>query len=100
MENQPKDVLPLANAARAQQINSSRLHIPFITVTDSVNGIYLINGTFFPSSLAMASSWNVPLYGDAISVIREENVALGVNWVLSPELDLAKDPRNGRVGEM
>lgn len=93
-------MLPLANRIRAQQINSTRLGIPFITVTDSVNGPLLVNGTLFPSSLSMASSWNLPLYGDAVAAIRDENMALGVHWVLSPELDVAKDPRNGRVGEM
>jgi beta-glucosidase len=48
----------------------------------------------------MASSWNLELYGQAVAAIRDENVAIGVNWVLSPELDLGLDPRNGRVGEM
>jgi beta-glucosidase len=63
-------------------MNSTRLSIPFITVTDSVNGILLVNGTLFPATMG------------------EEQISLGVNWVLSPELDLALDPRNGRVGEM
>lgn len=92
--------MPLANRIRAEQINSTRLGIPYATVMDSVNGILLVNGTLFPSTLSMASSWNLPLYGDAIAAIRDENLALGVQWVLSPELDIAKDPRNGRVGEM
>ena len=48
----------------------------------------------------MASSWNLPLYEEAIAAIRDENLAIGINWVLSPEVDLAKDPRNGRNGEM
>lgn len=100
MANQPGDVLRAANAVRQRQINSTRLGIPFITLTDSVNGPLLINCTLFPSTLGMASSWNIPLYGEAISAIRDENMALGVYWVLSPELDLAIDPRNGRVGEM
>jgi len=98
--NQPRDVLPIANRARAKQMNSTRLGIPFITVMDSVNGILLVNGTLFPSTLSMASSWDLDLYKQATEVIRDENMALGINWVLSPELDLALDPRNGRVGEM
>lgn len=48
----------------------------------------------------MASSWNLDLYEQVVAVIRDENHALGVNWVLSPELDIAYDPRNGRNGEM
>lgn len=67
---------------------------------DSVNGPLMINTTLFPATLSMASSFNVPMYADAVAAIRDENMAIGINWVLSPELDVAKDPRNGRVGEM
>lgn len=48
----------------------------------------------------MSASWNLPLYEQVISAIRDENVAIGVRWVLSPELDVARELRNGRVGEM
>ncbi|EON95998.1 putative periplasmic beta-glucosidase protein [Phaeoacremonium minimum UCRPA7] len=48
----------------------------------------------------MGSSWNLPLYEQVVAAIRDENLALGVNWVLSPEVDIAKDPRNGRNNEM
>ena len=48
----------------------------------------------------MSASWNLPLYEQAISCIRDEHVSIGVRWVLSPELDVGKEPRYGRVGEM
>lgn len=54
----------------------------------------------FPGAISMGSTWNIPLYEQAIAAIREENIAMGTHWVLSPEVDLAKDPRNGRNGEM
>lgn len=57
-------------------------------------------GTLFPGALSMGSTWNIPLYEQAVAAIRDENVAMGTRWVLSPEVDLAKDPRNGRNGEM
>ncbi|KAI0534159.1 beta-glucosidase [Xylaria digitata] len=98
--NYASEVLPLANQIRTAQLNNSRLGIPFITVTDSVNGIYPAGGTLFPGTCAMGATWNIPLYQEAIAAIRDENLALGVKWVLSPEVDLARDPRNGRNGEM
>ncbi|KAF2177749.1 glycoside hydrolase family 3 protein [Zopfia rhizophila CBS 207.26] len=98
--NQARDVLPLANKYRAEQMNSSRLGIPYITVTDSVNSIYLAGGTMFPATLSMGSSFNIPLYGQVVTALRDENMALGTHWVLSPCLDVAKEPRGGRVGEM
>lgn len=69
-------------------------------VADSVNGIRVSGGSLFPGAISMASSWNLDLYERATEVIRDENLALGIQWVLSPEVDLAKDPRNGRNGEM
>ncbi|KAJ5745605.1 hypothetical protein N7520_010787 [Penicillium odoratum] len=90
--------LRLMNELRENQ-TASGLGIPYVLVTDSVNGVYLFNGTLFPATLSMASSFNVPLYGEVIASIREECRAIGINWVLSPELDVVTDPRYGRVGE-
>jgi len=97
--NSAQDVLRMANMVREEQLNLSS-KIPWISVTDSVNSIYVTGGTIFPATLSLSSSWNLPLYEQVVAAIRDENVALGTKWVLSPELDVAKDPRNGRVGEM
>lgn len=97
--NSAEDVLRVANMVREEQLNSSS-KIPWISVTDSVNSIYVTGGTIFPATLSLSSSWNLPLYEQVVAAIRDENMALGTKWVLSPELDVAKDPRNGRVGEM
>ena len=90
----------MMNGLRAEQLNSSRLGIPYIVIADSVNGLWFSGGTLFPGTVSMASSWNLPLYGDVVAAIRDENLAMGVNWVLSPEVDITRDPRNGRNGEM
>ncbi|KAG7048079.1 periplasmic beta-glucosidase [Colletotrichum scovillei] len=99
-QNYALDLLPIANKVRAEQINNTRLGIPYITVADSVSGLMISGGTLFPGALSMGSTWNIPLYEQAVAAIRDENVAMGTRWVLSPEVDLAKDPRNGRNGEM
>ena len=83
---------------REEQFNRSK--VPWVTVTDTVNSIYVTGGTMFPATLSLGSSWNLPLYEQVVKVLRDENMALGTHWVLSPELDIARDPRNGRVGEM
>ncbi|KAK5036534.1 hypothetical protein LTS07_002261 [Exophiala sideris] len=95
--NQAQTVLPYANMVREQQRNNSL--VPWITVTDSVNSIYLPGGTMFPATLSLSTSWNLTLYEQVVAAIRDENVALGTHWVLSPELEVSKDPRYGRVGE-
>ncbi|TDZ16115.1 Periplasmic beta-glucosidase [Colletotrichum orbiculare MAFF 240422] len=99
-QNYAQDLLPIANKVRAEQINSTRLGIPYITIADSVNGLWISGGTLFPGAVSFGSSWNIPLYEQVIAAIRDENMAMGTHWVLSPEVDLAKDPRNGRNGEM
>ena len=100
MFNWALDALPLANQIRAREINESRLHIPFITVTDSVNGLFISGGTVFPSNLAMSSTFNLPLFEQVARAIRDEQLAIGVNWVLSPPLDVGWEPRYGRIGEL
>ncbi|KAF7548042.1 hypothetical protein G7Z17_g7307 [Cylindrodendrum hubeiense] len=96
-------------AYRATEIISSLIEellekdkhgIPIINVADSVNGITLGNGTLFPASISMGQSWNIDLFSKAVDVMSAENRAIGIHWVLSPELDLAREPRYGRVGEM
>lgn len=96
--NLASEVLPIANKVRERQINSTG--IPYITVTDSLNSIYNTGGTLFPPSLSLGASFNIPLYEQVVGAIRDENVAVGTRWVLSPELELAKEPHGGRVGEM
>ncbi|PVH98363.1 glycoside hydrolase family 3 protein [Periconia macrospinosa] len=98
--NWAAELLPIMNRLRMEQINSSRLHIPYIIIADSVNGLWFSGGTLFPGTSSMASSWNLPLYEQVIQASRDENMAMGINWVLSPEVDIVKDPRNGRNGEM
>lgn len=48
----------------------------------------------------MGSSWNIPLFERVADAISIENRAVGVHWVFSPTLDLARELRYGRVGEM
>ncbi|KAK3302826.1 alkaline-phosphatase-like protein [Chaetomium strumarium] len=100
MFNWAGDIMEVVNKLRQEQVNSSRLHVPYITVTDSVNGLFISGGTVFPSNLAMSASFNLPLFKSAIEAIREEQLSIGVRWVLSPSLDLAREPRYGRIGEL
>ncbi|KAF5968771.1 beta-glucosidase [Fusarium bulbicola] len=95
--NPAEKVLPFANKVRQEQMQNGK--VPYITVTDSVNSIYVPGGTLFPATLSLSTTWDLDLYGQVAEAIRDENMALGTHWVLSPELDVAKDPRYGRLGE-
>ncbi|RYP61788.1 hypothetical protein DL770_009713 [Monosporascus sp. CRB-9-2] len=76
--NYAEDVLPVVNQLRAEQINSTRLGIPYITIADSVNGIWVSGGTLFPGTITMSCSWNLNLFEQVIAAIRDENLALGL----------------------
>jgi beta-glucosidase len=71
------------------------LGIPLINVADSVNGVTLLNTTLFPAMLSMGQSWDIDLYGKVVDAISKGNRAVGIHWALSPELDLAREPRYG-----
>ncbi|KAK7408602.1 hypothetical protein QQX98_009250 [Neonectria punicea] len=100
MFNWALDALPLVNEVRENEIKDSRLNIPFITVADSVNGLFISGGTVFPSNLGMSSTFNLPLFQEVTAAIRDEQLSIGVSWVLSPPLDIGWDPRYGRIGEL
>lgn len=76
-------------------VKQSRMKIPLIFGMDFVHGYE----TIFPIPLAMASSWNMELIERALRITAIEASADGLNWVYSPMVDIARDPRWGRISE-
>ena len=69
--------------------------IPLIFGLDVIHG----HETVFPIPLALSTSWDPALVERATSVAAKEASATGVNWVFSPMVDIARDPRWGRIAE-
>lgn len=84
-----------ARKLQALAIKESRLHIPLILGYDVIHG----HRTIFPIPLAMAATWDLAAIERAAHVAGQEAAADGVNWVYSPMVDIARDPRWGRVAE-
>ena len=76
-------------------VEESRLGIPLLFAMDVVHGYR----TIFPVPLAMASSWDPELVEQAASVAANEASASGLHWTFAPMVDIARDPRWGRVVE-
>lgn len=76
-------------------VKKTRLGIPLIFGQDVIHGYQ----TVFPLPLAQACSWDIPLIEQAAQVAAAEATASGINWVYSPMVDVALDPRWGRVAE-
>jgi beta-glucosidase len=83
------------NAAQRVAVEQSRLRIPLIFGYDVIHGYR----TIFPVPLASAGSFDPELIEQAERVAAKESTASGVKWVFAPMVDIARDPRWGRIVE-
>ena len=78
----------------------SRLGVPVLVSMDSVHGLsYVTGATVTPHNLALAATRDEELVTELAEVARKEHIAIGVRMTLSPEADIASEPRWGRVME-
>ena len=89
----------LANAIQQVLVEQTRLGIPVVVHEEAVGGFLHRGATTFPQGLGLAATWNVHLVADVAEVIRTQMLAVGARQNLSPVLDVARDPRWGRVEE-
>jgi beta-glucosidase len=81
--------------AQELAVKNSRLGIPLLIGSDVIHG----HKTIFPIPLALSCSWDMPLIQQLARTAAREATADGLNWVFSPMVDIARDPRWGRVAE-
>ena len=89
------DDAKMRNAMQKRCIEESRLGIPMLFGHDVIHGYR----TLTPIPLAQAASWNLSLVEKVSSDAAREASACGVDWTFSPMVDVARDPRWGRVME-
>jgi len=82
---------------KAQEIavNGSRLHIPLIFGLDVIHG----HKTVFPIPLGLSCTWDTALIEKSARIAAMEATADGLCWAFSPMVDIARDPRWGRIAE-
>jgi beta-glucosidase len=112
--NQPQDVSPDQRILKGQvgsflfvtdpfeinrlqhvAVDKSRLHIPLIFGFDVIHGFR----TIYPVPLAMSASWDPAMEEHVQTMAAKEASAVGINWTFAPMLDIARDPRWGRIME-
>ncbi|MFV8280086.1 beta-glucosidase BglX [Christiangramia marina] len=81
--------------AQEYAVNDTRLGIPLLIGSDVIHGYK----TTFPIPLGTASSWDMDLIKQTAQVAATEATADGINWNFSPMVDIARDPRWGRIAE-
>ena len=96
-----------SNQRRAKMMNSlqkymmekTRLGIPVFIFNEALHGLMAAGATSFPQAIALGSTWDTTLVEQVFTVAALEGRARGTRQVLSPVLDLARDPRWGRTEE-
>ncbi|WP_250459313.1 glycoside hydrolase family 3 N-terminal domain-containing protein [Microbulbifer litoralis] len=94
-----RDTVDYINAIQHYAVKETRLGIPVLFHEEALHGYASADATSFPQSIALASSWDTDLVQRVNTVIAREVRARGVPLVLSPVVDIARDPRWGRIEE-
>ncbi|MBK6344082.1 MAG: glycoside hydrolase family 3 C-terminal domain-containing protein [Flavobacteriales bacterium] len=87
------------NGMQRYFMEESRLGIPMLAFDEALHGLVRKGATAFPQSIGMAASFDTTLMSQVATAIALETKARGIRMVLSPVVNLATDPRWGRVEE-
>lgn len=90
-------VIGVDRIRKAQEVavNQTRLKIPMMFGSDVIHG----HKSTWPIPLGLSCSWDIPMIERSARLAAKESTADGLNWVFSPMVDIARDPRWGRVAE-
>jgi beta-glucosidase len=83
------------NRLQRLAIDGNRLDIPLLFGFDVIHGLR----TIMPVPIAMAASWDVEIIEQGQAVAAREARAVGIHWAFAPMIDIARDPRWGRIIE-
>ena len=95
----PSETVKLTNAIQKWMIEETRLGIPTLFHEEGLHGFQGRYATSFPQSIALASTFDTDLIEQVYAITAREIRVRGVHHVLSPVVDVALDPRWGRIEE-
>lgn len=95
----PEKIAAWVNDAQSWFKNNTRLGIPPVIFCESLHGVMTHGATVFPQAIALGSSFDTELVEEIALAIGKEARSMGISQSLAPDLDLARDPRWGRVEE-
>lgn len=93
------DLAEKANQIQKFLIENTRLGIPAIIHSEALNGFVAPQAVSFPTAIGLSSTWLPEVVKQMTDLIRQQMRAAGNHQALSPVLDIARDPRWGRVHE-
>lgn len=95
----PAETVAFVNAAQAWALNETRLGIPILFHEEGLHGYAARDATCFPQAIALAGSFDTEMTREVAAATAAEIAARGVQQVLSPVVDVVRDPRWGRMEE-
>jgi len=95
----PQETVEFINALQRWALDDTRLGIPVLLHEESLHGYMATEATMFPQAIGLAGTFDTDLMRRVQSVIARETRARGVPYVLSPVVDIVRDPRWGRIEE-
>jgi beta-glucosidase-like glycosyl hydrolase len=95
----PRVAAELVARLQQQAINHTRLGIPLLIHAEALNGLVSGGHMVFPTGTGLAATWSPDLVQSMADLIRRQMCRIGVRQALAPVMDVALDPRWGRVHE-
>ena len=95
----PKEMAEFTNTVQRWIIENTRLGIPVMFHEEALHGLATSKATSFPQAIALSSTWDTELVNKVFTATALEVRSRGVQQVLSPVLDIVRDPRWGRTEE-
>jgi len=98
-QHSPRQATGMANAVQKFLVEKARLGIPAIMHEEGLHGFVAPGATAFPQAIALAATFDPALAEEVFTVAARQMRARGVQQVLAPVVDVARDPRWGRIEE-
>src|SRR3954468_10812544 len=98
-QNDPAQATAFANAVQKSLVQKPRLGIPAILHEEALHGLVAPSATSFPQAIALAATFDPDLLEQIFTIAARQARARGVQHVLAPVVDVARDPRWGRIEE-
>ena len=95
----PRTLANLVGAIQKQMVEETRAGIPALVHAEALNGFLAGGHCVFPTAIGLAATWSPDLVSVMAALVRQQMLRAGVRHALSPVLDVALDPRWGRVHE-
>jgi beta-glucosidase len=95
----PETIAKSVNAIQRYLVTETRLKIPAIFHNEALNGVVAPHFSAFPTPIGLAATWDPAGVQEMADIMRRQMRATGMLYALAPVMDVARDPRWGRVTE-